>query len=266
MSEEREEMTTPQPPIDGGLKEAAGGGARERVLTVLREKYPDKSFEDDEELFGAIGDDYDGYARDADELGRFREDDKKLREMMSREPRNAQLLIDVYNGGDPIMGLIKRYGTEIRDVLDDPEAQEKIAEANKEYVDRLAESEKLEDEYKTNLDQSIETLRSFKEENGMTDEEADAVFNGVMQVVRDGLMGKFSAATLGMFRKAMTRDADVASAREEGEVAGRNARITERLRKAGMGDGTSPLGGSNNAADFPAARKSIFELAREARR
>ena len=38
---------------------------RDRQLGRLREKYPDKKFEDDEEIYGQIGEDYDNYEKDS---------------------------------------------------------------------------------------------------------------------------------------------------------------------------------------------------------
>ena len=37
---------------------------REKHLSRLRERYPDKKFEDDEEIYGQISDDYDQYEKD----------------------------------------------------------------------------------------------------------------------------------------------------------------------------------------------------------
>ena len=39
---------------------------RDQQLERLRKKYPDKKFEDDEEIFGQISDDYDQYEHDLD--------------------------------------------------------------------------------------------------------------------------------------------------------------------------------------------------------
>ena len=80
-----------------------------------------------------------------------------------------------------------------------------------------------------------------------------------------GVMGKFSTETLDMACKALNYDADVAAAGEEGEVAGRNAKITEKLRKSNKGDGTAPLGGKNGqGVSAPRKTQSMFDLANEA--
>ena len=174
---------------------------RDQQLERLRKKYPDKKFEDDEEIYGQISDDYDQYEQD---LSGYKDREKAMSDMFAADPRSAQFLADMHNGNDPYVGLVKNFGIEIQDVLDDPEMQEKIAEANKDYVERVAKSRQLDEEYEKNMDASLETLRQFQEERGMSDEQIDAVVDAVLTVVRDGVMGKFSKETLAMFVNYIT--------------------------------------------------------------
>jgi len=143
---------------------------RDQHLDRLRNKYPDKKFEDDEEIYGQISDDYDTYEA---ELEGLRGREKSLSDMFAADPRSAQFLTDMHNGNDPVLGLVLNFGVEIKDVLDDPEMQDKIAEANKDYVERVANSKKLDEEYEKNMDNTLETLRQFQSERGMTDEKID---------------------------------------------------------------------------------------------
>mgnify|MGYP002520746565 CR=1 FL=1 len=233
---------------------------REAQIKRLRDKYPDKKFEDDEEIYGQIYDDYDQYDR---ELADYKAQEKELSDMFGADPRNAQFLADMHNGKDPVLELVRNYGVEIKDVLDDPKMQDKIAEANKEYVERVAKSKALDEEYERNMDETLETLRRFQAERGLTDEQIDAVVDALLRIVRDGVMGKFDIETLDMMAKAIDHDADVDIAAEEGRIAGRNDKIIESLRKSGKGDGVSPLGGKNG---MPSQRRqsNMFDLANEA--
>lgn len=233
---------------------------REAQIKRLRDKYPDKKFEDDEEIYGQIYDDYDQYDR---ELADYKAQEKELSDMFGADPRNAQFLADMHNGKDPVLELVRNYGVEIKDVLDDPKMQDKIAEANKEYVERVAKSKALDEEYERNMDETLETLRRFQAERGLTDEQIDAVVDALLRIVRDGVMGKFDIETLDMMAKAIDHDADVDIAAEEGRIAGRNDKIIESLRKSGKGDGVSPLGGKNS---MPSQHRqsNMFDLANEA--
>ena len=235
---------------------------RDQQLERLRKKYPSKKFEDDEEIYGQISDDYDQYEHDLDD---YRGREKALGDMFSADPRSAQFLADMHNGQDPVLGLVKNFGIEIKDVLDNPEMQDKIAEANREYVERVARSKQLDEEYEKNMDASLATLRQFQEERGMSDEQIDAVADAMLTVVKDGVMGKFSRETLEMFVNAINHDSDVANASEEGRVAGRNAKIVEGLRKQNKGDGTSPLNGKNGGAPKNKRNMDIFDFANAAK-
>lgn len=235
---------------------------RDQHLERLRKKYPEKKFEDDEEIYGQISDDYDNYET---ELEGYRGREKSLSDMFAADPRSAQFLTDMHNGNDPVLGLVRNFGVEIKDVLDDPEMQDKIAEANKDYVERVANSKKLDEEYEKNMDTTLETLRQFQAERGMSDEQIDKLVELLLGIVRDGVMGKFSTETLDMASKALNYDADVAAAGEEGEIAGRNAKVVEKLRKSKKGDGTAPIGGKNGQGAAPTRKEqSMFDLANEA--
>ena len=222
---------------------------RDTAVERLRSRYPDKSFDDDEAVFGQINDDYDELDR---QVGEYKDRENKLSDMFSSDPRSANFLASWRNGEDPVVGLVRLFGTDIKDALDDPEKQEEIAAANKEFVDRVAEEKQLEGEYKDNLQASLQVLDEFQSANGLGDDDVDNVMAFLAGIVRDGIMGKFTRESMDMALKAINHDADVAEAGEDGEVRGKNAKISERLRKRGEGDGTPTLGGKNG--NSPSAR------------
>jgi len=220
-------------------------GGRQKLTDRLKAKYPDKNFDDDEALYGQIGEDYDTYDK---EIEGYKGNEKKLTDLFASDPRSASFLMAWSKGGDPAVELVRQFGTDIAEVLNDPERQEEIAQANKEYVERVAKNKALEEEYRQNLAQSLKALDDYQQESGMTDDECDDVMQKVLTIVKDGLAGKFTVETIDMVRKALSHDADVAEAGVEGEVRGRNAKIQEKLRRPNAGDGTRPIGGSNNTA------------------
>lgn len=97
----------------------------------------------------------------------------------------------------------------------------------------------------------------------MTDDEIDAAMEFLINIMKDGILGKFSAESIMMALKAINHDDDVDYASREGEVRGRNAKIQEQLRQGRRGDGLPQLGGKNSK---PAKKKpeSIFDIAKEA--
>lgn len=234
---------------------------RDKHLERLQKKYPDKQFADDEAIYGQIGEDYDQYEQ---ELGGYKEREQALGDMFAKDPRSAQFFVDMHKGQSPWASYIKLFGPELKEMLDDPDAAKQIADAETEYLDRVTKSRELDAEYERNMSTSLETLRQFQSEQGLSDDQLDEVAAALIGIVRDGVMGKFAPETLVMILKAINHDTDVANASQEGEVAGRNARIKEQLRTSAKGDGLAPLDGKNSVEGKREKSRGIFGLADEA--
>lgn len=215
---------------------------RELALERLRNKYPEEQFDDDEQLFGRINDQYDQYDN---ELAGYKEREGKFSDMFTSDPRSARLMMGWKDGDDPAIALIRLYGEDIKEAIDDPDKQEAIAAANKEYMERVAKERQYEEEYSANLVESLTLLENVQQEKGLSDEQIDDAMAWFIGVAKDAMMGKFSPETIEMIIKAQNYDNDVAQAGEEGEVRGKNAKVTETLRKPTRGDGTAQLDGKN---------------------
>lgn len=221
---------------------------RELVLSRMKDRNPDKDFENEDVLYGQINDDYDAYDKQiADYKGR----ESELVGMISADPRAASFLMNWKDGKDPMVSLVSQFGTDIVDAINDPERQEAIAEANKEFVERVAKEKEYEEMYQKNLDDSLTVLEQLQAETGISDEEVDKIMEFIVTIVKDGVLGKFSKETIEMARKALNHDADVSNAAHVGEVKGRNEKIEEKLRKKNNVDGTAALGSKNGSARKP---------------
>lgn len=235
---------------------------REQFGERMKTRYPDKEFADDEALFGQINEDYDDYDN---QIAGYKDREGKLTEMFSSDPRSAAFLMSWKEGGDPVTEFVRRFGSDIKERLDDPEWLDKIAEANKEYVDKVAKEKELDEQYQQNLTESLAMLDTLQEENGLTDEQVDEAVNFLLGIIRDGILGKFSRETVEMAMKAINHDEDVANAEMEGEVRGKNTKIDEKLRKRQQGDGMAQLDGKNNGVQPQRNRKmNIFDYAEAA--
>lgn len=243
---------------------AAAKSKRELMGERLKKKYPDREYADDEALFGQINDDYDAYDN---ELGQYKEREGRLTDLLTNDPRAAQFITDMAKGNDPWIAVIERLGIDgVTDLLKDPTKQQAYAEANKKYVERLAKEKTLEDEYEKNMREvTLPMLEKMKQERGIDDDMIDAAWEYLHHVADAAIRGTFTEADVDMALKAVNHDADVANARAEGTVAGRNAKIDEKLRKPAAGDGTPNLAGSNNAPTRKRMSQSMFDLADEAR-
>lgn len=231
---------------DNQTSTSAAKSKRELIGERLKKKYPDREYADDEALFGQINEDYDEYDN---ELGQYKEREGRLTDLLTKDPRAAQFITDMAKGNDPWIAVIERLGIDgVTDLLNDPTKQQAYAEANKKYVERLAKEKTLEDEYEKNMREvTLPMLEKMKQERGIDDEMIDAAWEYLHHVADAAIRGTFTESDVDMALKAVNHDADVANARAEGTVAGRNAKIDEKLRKPSTGDGTPNLAGSNNA-------------------
>ena len=233
------------------------------MLERLRKKYPEDNFEEDEAIFGRINDDYDQYDQ---ELSGMREREGALSDIFTSDPRAARLMMDWRKGDDPAVALVRLYGQDIEDAIHDPDKQEAIAEANREYMSRVAQEKEYEEQYTSNLAESLQNLEAAQAEYGLSDEQVDNTMRWLIGIAKDAMMGRFAPETIAMAIKAQNYDTDIEQARTEGEVRGKNAKIRETLRKRTQGDGTAPLGGKHGeVTTAPTRRKSIFDLAAEAK-
>jgi len=116
---------------------------RERYTERLKAKYPDREFADDEALFGQINNDYDGYDK---ELSGYKEREKALSDLFASNPQSAAFLTDWRKGEDPIIGMVRKFGDDFKAALEDPEKQEALAAANKEFAERIAQEKEYEGE------------------------------------------------------------------------------------------------------------------------
>lgn len=232
-------MATPDP-------NQAPKSKRDTMLERMQNKYPDMDFNDEEALYGRISDDYDAYDQ---ELAGYKDREGKFSDMFTSDPRSARIMMGWKDGEDPAVNLVRLYGTEIADAIDDPERQEAIAEANREYMERVTKEKEYEDQYSANLAESLSTLEKIQQERGLTDDQIDGAMSWLISISKDAMLGKFTPETIEMAIKAQNYDNAVEQAGSEGELRGKNTKIEEKLRKPSRGDGTPALDGKNGGGN-----------------
>lgn len=232
---------------------------RDLLLERMSGKYPDKNFEDENELFGAVLDDADGYE---EELSRSREVDGRMTSMLSDNPQFAGMLLSALNSENPILSLIKEYGDDFRSFLDDPENAEKIAEANKSHIDRLSKEKELETTYEANLEKSVQVADELEGEGVYSSEQIDEAFAKIFDDAQKALMGEVTREMLEEKLKGLSYDTDVKEAATEGEIKGRNAKI--EAKKKNLKDELPIIEGKGAAAAKP-ENKTLKSLDRVAK-
>ena len=228
----------------------------------LKQRYPDRDFTDEEQLYGQILDDYDDYDS---AISGYRVRERSFSDLFTEDPRSARFLMDWKDGQHPMTAFIRMYGKEgLEELVDNEEKMEEFDKAQKEYLERVAKENELDGTYQKNLDESMAMLDAMQNEKSFSDEDIDQAMDLLMHIINDGIVGKFTAESVEMALKALKHDADVAEANHEGFVQGKNEKIEMRLRRQSVGDGTHPLDGKNSTIDRRRNPESIFDLAKGA--
>lgn len=229
---------------------------RDLITERMRSRYPDAQFEDDEALFAKIGDDFDDYDN---RIKGFQDRENAFAGMFGSDPRTANFLMDWKNGKDPLVEFARRFG---KDALEDENKLEEIAAANQEYLERLAENEKLETQYQENIAKSLDLASAFEQEHGLSEEQGNRVLDLIAQISKDYIVGVISKETLEMALKAINHDEDVDDAGREGEARGANKKIDEKLRKKARTDSVPAIQGQNGAAAPEEGKRDLGALGR----
>ena len=226
-------------------------GRRELFMERLKTKYPDQEYADDEALYGRIDDDYNDYEN---QLNGYREREGKLVGVLDTNPRAAQFLADIANGVDPFIGYVKAVGVDALTEMMNGEKKEEVAQAHKEYLERVAKDKEIKDSIKQNLPATVKMREEMDAKYG--EEIVNKALDLISKICDDNLVGIIAPETFEMAVNMVNRDADLANARSEGEIAGKNAKIEEKMRKPKAGDGLPVMGGAT--APEPAPKKRGF--------
>ena len=234
--------------------------SRERIIDRYAQKYPEKDFAS-EESAGMVDDEIIAELEKFDaELEGYRGNDKKIKDLFNSDPRSANFMVSwMAGGGNPIQYLLEIFGPELQEALESEEGRAKIVDSTNKWLERKAAEEAGESERMANYEASVNELSAFAEEKGLTDEQAVEVFEKVNQIGFDVIEGKYSRESFEMAYNAMHYAEDVETARKEGEVAGRNTKIEERLSKVDKPLDMPPAVGGQGAGvgeQTPKTRKS----------
>lgn len=251
-------------------------GKKDAFLQNFKTRYPDLPEDDEEELYGKLGDEFDRFDR-SDKAQR------ELGELLASDPRSAGFLMVLRKGGNPMEFLIEQYGDDFRDALNDEEKAKELSEAFSKYAEKQTKNKDLQARAEANMQQMLDELDAAQTEGNFTDEDAANAYDylygdgGLLDRI---ITNEITKQDWMMLMKAANYDKSLADAatreeeaRNEGVITGRNARIDEAKRKrtkvenmpsslnaAGAGGG-KPLGGNEALEALDAIRsnrKSVF--------
>lgn len=212
--------------------------ARDKAYERLKGRHSELDFDNEEQLWEAINNDYSDYEERA---SRAEEVDRAMAERFENDPNFGQFFLDAIAGKSPVVALIERYGEDFRNYLDDPDKVDELAEANKTYLSRISKEKELEEQYNSNIETSLQIADELQGEGGYTDEQIDEAFTIILDNAQSAILGAISKEMLEQTLKGISYDNDVAEAEQMGEVKAKNTKHKERLKKVSEIDELPPM-------------------------
>jgi hypothetical protein len=207
--------------------------ARENLLSRARERYPDRTFADlgatepqegVSDLDDAINEMLEDYAS---RQATYDENNGRLRDLLVSDPSSAEFIQKWIETGDPRTALVEVFGDELG-ISEEGQAQFK--DQLDGWRERKAANDALEAEAEGNWQNSLQALEEWGNAKGLSLEEKRDVMLRLLAITFNGMENKYGAEDFDLAYNAIHHDTDVAAARQEGEVAGRNAKIAAARR------------------------------------
>ncbi|MBR3976193.1 MAG: hypothetical protein IKJ95_00010 [Bacteroidaceae bacterium] len=159
---------------------------------------------------------------------------ERLAQVLERDPRMAQLLMDMINGKRNAHSAVARYfGRSLMELDEESPEYEEMLMADGERQEEVMRMANDRREYENNLRASMPVIEQFCDERGYDPSEfMDKVWE---QVVFPILTGRYTTEVCTALDHALTYEQDVEDAFAAGDIKGRNTNI-QRM-KANFGDG-----------------------------
>lgn len=223
MAEENNEIKTEAQPQAAATASPVDDRPNRKAFSErFAKRHKDIDFEDKEARYAAMND-------DADALSRYEEDGKALSEMFDNNRWLAAMAMDLKKNPDlnPIEWMASQ-GIDIGAAMQDEEMGKKVAQQIADFQQKKADEENHEKELVANLQKSADAIDQL----GLDDDAKADLWESFFKVVGDAEKGIVSTETWQLFKNAQNYDADVASAREEGAMQGRNEKIQNRVKRS----------------------------------
>ena len=162
------------------------------------------------------------------------EQNRRLAGMLERDPRLAQMLLDMVNGKrNAHSAIVRYYGRALMEVDENSPEFEEMMNADEERQQEALRMANDRNEYEANLRESQPVIEAFCRERGY--EPAEFMDNVWEQVVFPIMAGRYTDEVCTALDHALTYEKDVEDAFAAGDIKGRNTSIMRM--KDEFGDG-----------------------------
>ena len=241
-------------PADG---EAAATEPKPRDLFYerIRTNYPEGKYDENEDEY---------YTNALSRMDALEKDSKMLKDLSAKlnarlgaDPQEAEVMLDWLDGVDIRTAIARHMGAEALTAPEEgSEEYENWKKAGDERRKELDDMKAKVDEYRASAEQSAADLKAFAEETGLDEEQTAELEKYLAEDFLPKIYsGKLDKDFYKFVQNARNYDNDIAGAREQGRVDGRNEKI-EVEKKHLAGSGLPNGGAGGNASEEVDAPKT----------
>lgn len=243
-------------------KESLAGTSRERLARRIIERFPDRHFECEDDVYDAI-EECDTLMREHYE--KMLSDHNRLSELMYSNPRVGAFISEVAEGEDALVACVRYFGRELLENSDDKQRMNALRRANEEYLERNRTFREMEEAMHKNIEKSARAMERFMRSKKMSESDFEEFIDRVFHVCRHVFAGDLSDDVLELLHKGLRYDIDLPCAEHAAEVKGRNSRIMMTRREAvgdklPHGEGNTAPEANGNGYRRPRRCRSVWDL------
>ena len=228
----------------------------------LKKRFADREFNSDEDWDNAAEE---AFAEDEESINVFKDNNKIIDEVIASDKDLAAIIADIVANHIPFRAAVaKRFSPED---LVAKEGDEDYDYYQKSYEERVAtgkEIQRIAQERLKNEDEAYDNIDAFCEDKGYSDEDKKEFIKFINEFYNSLSMRKITPEILKTIDNARHYEDDMASAEENGFVAGKNENIAakraEEKSKAAADGVPVPQGGGAPVVEAPVKKVNpMFE-------
>lgn len=192
----------------------------------LKKRYADREFNSDEDWDNAAEE---AFAEDEESINVFKDNNKIIDEVIASDKDLADIIADIVANHIPFRAAVaKRFSPED---LVPKKGDEDYDYYQKSYEERIAtgkEIQRIAQERLKNEDEAYDNIDAFCEKKGYSDEDKKEFIQFINEFYNSLSMRKITPETLQTLDNARHYEDDMATAEENGFVAGKNENIAAK--------------------------------------
>lgn len=225
--------------VDVKEKDDAVVDNQSTVIELVKEKFPDSDFLNE----------YDAVQFLLAKIQGYEDENSQMQQLADENPEIAMLFSEMAKNDTgkrrSIVSILTEAGVDLTPPAEGEGGYEDYDEVVKRRSSRKKEAEKRKKELEANYLESVAVIEKFFKDKDLSEEEEKAFIEFYEDVVDSSNRNLYTEKTLNKIFQAFKYEEDVESARQAGEIDGRNAKIEDKRKKANQTtDGLASNGGA----------------------